>query len=134
MLTDSERNSLVSHRLQRAGETLDDAILLFKNDKLLSAVNRVYYAMHHALYALGLKNSFITGRHGQLIGWFNRVYVKSGIVEAGYSRIITRAFEKRMDSDYDNYTVFSSEEVDSMLKDCRNFINCIEELIKQDMI
>jgi uncharacterized protein (UPF0332 family) len=129
-LTEHDRATLISHRIERAKETAGDAHLLYENNKYLSAVNRIYYAMHHALYALALKNNYITGKHGQLIGWFNKTYVKTGLIDAKYSRIITRAFEKRMDSDYDNYTVFSSEEVETMLRECGELINAVESLLE----
>ncbi len=129
-LTEHDRAALITHRIERAKETAGDAHLLYENNKYLSAVNRVYYAMHHGLYALALKNNYLTGKHGQLIGWFNKTYVKPGLVDAKYSRIITRAFEKRMDSDYDNYTVFSSDEVSEMLAECGEFIVLMESLLK----
>ena len=76
-LSREEREALVCHRIQRSRETADDANLLFDNKKYLSAVNRIYYSMHHALYALALNNNYTTGKHGQLIVWFNRTYVKN---------------------------------------------------------
>jgi hypothetical protein len=41
MITEEERGELVRHRLRRAEETLDEAELLLKADKLPGAVNRV---------------------------------------------------------------------------------------------
>jgi uncharacterized protein (UPF0332 family) len=64
MIEDTDRNALVKYRLNQAIETNELAIFLVNNDKLVIAVNRIYYAMYYALTALALKNSFETSKHG----------------------------------------------------------------------
>ena len=46
MTLDSEsREVLIKYRLEQAKETIEDARLLIENNKLRSAVNRIYYGM-----------------------------------------------------------------------------------------
>jgi len=46
-LTDG-REELVRHRMERAGECLDDARILLENGKYRGAVNRGYYVAFYA--------------------------------------------------------------------------------------
>ncbi|OYT13688.1 MAG: hypothetical protein B6I19_03790 [Bacteroidetes bacterium 4572_114] len=41
----NDRKSLIDYRLQQAEETISDVQLLIENDRLRSAVNRIYYGM-----------------------------------------------------------------------------------------
>ncbi len=127
-LKPEERSKLVKHRLIRARETEKEALLLFKNKMFPAAVNRIYYSMFHALSALALKEGFETGKHGQLIGWFNQNHIKAGLVDTKYSKMITRSFEKRMDSDYDDFPDFLENEVKHMLDECNEFIKLMEDI------
>ncbi len=52
MIEDTDRNALVKYRLNQAIETNELAIFLVNNDKLVIAVNRIYYGMYYALTAL----------------------------------------------------------------------------------
>jgi uncharacterized protein (UPF0332 family) len=97
---------------------------------LPGAVNRIYYSMFYALSALAISEGFTSGKHGQLIGWFNKHFVKTGIVDSRYSRMISRSFSKRMDGDYEDYTEFAETEVRGMLPELDEFITEIEKLLK----
>lgn len=63
-----DRNELIRYRIQEAEETIEDVRLLIQNNRLRSAVNRIYYGMFYSLLALGLANKFETSKHSQLIG------------------------------------------------------------------
>lgn len=45
---------------------------------LSTALNRLYYAIFYAVAALAQKFNFITSKHSQLLGWFNREFIKTG--------------------------------------------------------
>jgi uncharacterized protein (UPF0332 family) len=74
----SDRVSLIKYRLKQADETILDVQLLIENNRLRSAVNRIYYGMFYSLLALGLAYQFETSKHPQLIGWFNKNFIIEG--------------------------------------------------------
>ena len=41
-LSDEEKSNLVKYKIDRAGETIEEARILIDNNKLFSAVNRIY--------------------------------------------------------------------------------------------
>lgn len=68
MTVESEdRINLVKYRIQQAEETISDVQLLIDNDRLRSAVNRIYYGMFYSLLALGLANQFETSNMPSLL-------------------------------------------------------------------
>ena len=96
--------------------------LLSKNRLYKIAVNRIYYGMFYMLLALALKHDFKTSKHQQLIGWFNRNFIKTGVIDMTFGKIINDAFENRSDSDYGIFVEFSEKDVATMLKDMQLFI------------
>jgi len=75
---------LIEYRLKQSIESIDLARFLLSNDKLVIAVNRIYYGMYYALTALALKHSFETSKHTQLIGWFNKEFIFSKKVDSKF--------------------------------------------------
>jgi len=94
-LTQNERAELIKHRVEKSRSLHNEALFLFNSGLYNTAVNRIYYAMYHAVSALALKDSFTTSKHLQLIGWFNREYVKTGRTDINSGKYLTRAFEMR---------------------------------------
>jgi uncharacterized protein (UPF0332 family) len=70
-IKDSERKAIIKIKIEKSEKCIDDVAFLIENDKLVLAVNRIYYGIFYAISALALRNSFLTNKHQQLIGWFN---------------------------------------------------------------
>jgi uncharacterized protein (UPF0332 family) len=133
MIMDSnDRSKLIRFRLKQAAETISDVQLLMDNNRLRSAVNRIYYGMFYSLLALALANQFETSKHSQLIGWFNKNFINEGLIDARYGKSVNRAFNKRTKGDYDTFVDFEKEIVIEMFTEMQEFIAMIESYIKVD--
>ena len=124
-----ERKQLLKYNIEKANNIENDIPFYIKNNKLFVAVNRIYYGIFYMLSALALKERFSTSKHIQLIGWFNKKYVKEGLVSQKYSKIIRKAFENRSKSDYDVLIKFTKEEVKILFKEMKEVINEIKKLL-----
>jgi uncharacterized protein (UPF0332 family) len=71
----NDREDLIKYRLEQANETISDVQLLIENNRLRSAVNRIYYGIFYSLLALGIANQYEASKHAQLIGWFNKNFI-----------------------------------------------------------
>jgi len=129
MIEEIDRDALVKYRLNQAFETIELAQFLVKNDKLVIAVNRIYYGMYYALTALAIKDGFETSKHGQLIGWFNKEYISTKKADPIFGKILRNAFQNRTKGDYDAFVNFENVEVEVMLSEMSSFIEEIERLI-----
>ncbi len=94
-----EKEQLVEHRLEKAFRAIEDVRFLLKNDMLTLAVNRIYYGMFYAVSALALQHGFTTSKHKQLLGWFNKNFVKDGIVDRSLGELLRDAFDSRAAGD-----------------------------------
>jgi len=131
-IENEDRNSIIKYRMEQAEETIFDVQLLIKNNRLLSAVNRIYYGMFYSLLALGLDNQFETSKHTQLIGWFNKNFIHKGLIDSKYGKIINKAFNWRTKGDYDTYVEFEKEIVVEMFDEMQEFISEIKTFLKID--
>lgn len=130
-LDEKERLELIGYRLDEARETIADVQLLIDNDRLRAAVNRIYYGMFYSLLALGLAYQFETSKHQQLIGWFNKNFIHSGLIDIKYGKIINKALNRRTQGDYESYVEFDKEVILEMFLEMQEFITEIERFLNQ---
>jgi len=131
-IDDEERNNLISYRLDEAFESIEDVRLLIEHERLRSAVNRIYYGMFYSLLALGLANNYETSKHTQLIGWFNKEFIHSGLIDPKFGKIINKAYNRRTKGDYDIFIDFDKEVIAEMFGEMQDFIKKIKEFINSD--
>jgi len=130
MISEYDRDALIEYRLQQSFDTIELANFLVSSDKLVIAVNRIYYGMYYALTALALKNKFETSKHLQLIGWFNKEYISSQRLDQKFGKILRNAFQNRTKGDYDAFVKFDRTEVEIMLKEMAEFIEEINSTLR----
>ncbi len=119
-LNEKDRSQLIKYNIEKAEKMVADIPFYIKNNKLFVAVNRIYYGIYYyMLSALALKNGFSTSKHSQLIGWFNKEYIKSNKIDKKYGKIIRNAFEQRSKADYDVFVKFAKVEVEDFFEDLK---------------
>jgi uncharacterized protein (UPF0332 family) len=129
-INEQTKADLIKYRIEQARDTIEVVDLLIENDKLSTAVNRIYYGMFYSLLALALKFNFETSKHQQLIGWFNKEFIRTGLIEKEYGRILRDAYENRTSGDYDSFVVFDRTEVLLLFSDMKSFIEQLEIYIR----
>jgi len=120
---------LIKYRTEQASHTVKEIQILIDNELFTIAINRIYYGMFYMLLALSLKEEFKTSKHLQLIGWFNKEFVRTGIIPVSMGKIINKAYENRSDGDYGLFVNFEKNEVEQRFQDMKLFISEIEKLL-----
>ncbi len=87
--------TLITYRLERAEESLQDAKILFENAKLFSTVNRIYYAMFYSVNALLLSKNLSSSKHSGVKALFSKEFVKKGLIDKELARFYSKIFERR---------------------------------------
>jgi len=128
-LKDADKEVLIQHRIRQSNETLEEVQFLLDNKKLSLAVNRIYYAIFYVISAAAIKNGFSTSKHKQLLGWFNKNFLKNEKIDPTYSKLIYAAYQNREKSDYDFLFELSIEEVTSLFNRTKEFVKTIKENI-----
>lgn len=128
---DNRQIDLCKYRLEKAEQCLKSAEALKMLDDYCSAANRSYYAIFHSIRAVLALEGVDFSKHAGVLSYFQRNYVKTGIFDREYSKILTDAFEIRSDSDYDDYYVLSKEDVEMQLKNARFFVDGITQYLNK---
>ena len=126
---DDRNKDLSKYRLEKANECLASANILLENRDYCGAANRSYYSIFHCVRALLALEGIDYSKHTGVMSHFRKFYVKTGIFDKEYSRIITDAFSVRSDADYDDYYLISKEEVTEQIKKANFFIDGVTEYI-----
>jgi uncharacterized protein (UPF0332 family) len=123
------KKDLIQLRMKQAMEAIDDVEFLIQNERLNLAINRIYYGMFYSLLALALQFDFKTSKHAQLIGWFNKEFVKNHKIDPYFSKIVQSAYHARSDGDYGVFSNFTKEETFVRFEEMKKFIAEIERFI-----
>jgi uncharacterized protein (UPF0332 family) len=128
-----EEQAIVRYRLQRAQETLDEAVLLHEKGRLNAAVNRLYYACFYAVSALLLTEGKSSSKHSGVRALFNAQWVKSGRIAAEYGRFYRRLYDSRQKGDYGDFVQFEAAEVTPWLQEARQFVRTVTALAEETL-
>ena len=122
------KTDIVNYRRARARETLDEAKIMFRENKLFATVNRCYYACFYEVLALLFIDGFSAPKHSGIKSIFTKEFVKSGKVEQSLGRFYSKMFEHRQKGDYVDMISFEYAEVASWLEKTEIFIKELEKL------
>lgn len=128
------RKDLCLYRLEKAEKCLESANLLVKSGDYCGAANRSYYAIFHSIRSILALENVDFSKHAGVMAYFQKNYIKAGVFEKNYSKILTEAFEVRTESDYDDYYVISKEDVESQIKNAEIFVKGIEEYVNSVLL
>ena len=71
---------LAGYRMERAREMLDAAKDNLEIGQFKTSLNRSYYAIFHAMRAANILKGFDSSKHSGVIAFFNKEYLKEGIL------------------------------------------------------
>ena len=124
------RAALVAIWLRKAEETLLAAETLLLAGQAWKAVGQLYYACFYAITAMLLHEGKSFARHGDVLGEFNRSYVKSGKVDRQWGKFCERLFRDRAQADYLPTVQFDDEDISDRLRQSREFVEIIRNLTR----
>jgi uncharacterized protein (UPF0332 family) len=123
---------LSNHRLSKAKEALRQSEILLNNTGYDGSVNRSYYAIFNAIRSLLALISLDSRKHSGVISFFDRYYVKTGIIEKEFSHIIHSAFDIRQVTDYEDYIIPTSEQAKQQFDNATKLFKEVEK--KQELL
>lgn len=121
---------LVMHRLEQAKNELSDAKLLYRNKSYLSANNRAYYSIFHAIRAVLALEPIDFKKHKDVLAHFNKNYVNTEIFPRTMGKRIIQANRIREDSDYDDEYVAKPEATEAQIETAEELIHLVEKYIE----
>jgi uncharacterized protein (UPF0332 family) len=95
------------------------------------AITRAYYAMFYAASALLASEGISRSKHSGVHSAFGERFVKGGLIEAEYAKMLGHAFDSRLDSDYDVEFVADQALAEDVLNDARRFVDRAERYLRE---
>lgn len=130
-LDDETRAAMVTYRMERARQTLNEADLLRTGDYFNAVVNRLYYACYYAASALLLNHHIEAKTHNGVKTQLSMHFVRAGLLDLEHSTTFGVLFDKRHSSDYGDFAYCDAALVDVLRPRTESFIDAIEALIKK---
>ena len=123
-------DQLVGIRLNQAKESLVESQTLLSSGLLRGAINRSYYAMFYAVLALAVLRQQVTSKHSGVVAFFDREFVKTGILSRDLSKAFHLGFQRRQENDYGELFTASEDEANKAVSEAQNFVECIEKYLQ----
>ena len=128
-LDEESRLALIQYRLERADETMKEAVVLAEQGFYNATVNRLYYACFYAVQALLLKYQITATTHAGVKSMLGLHFISKGILPIEYGKTFNTLFEKRHSSDYEAFAYCDKALVDDLTPLAEAFLGKIKELI-----
>ena len=125
--------NLAKHRIETANEKLQASELLLNGGLYKDSIGRSYYAIFSATRAVLALVSKDFSRHAGVIACFQKDYVKEGVFDKQYSKILMEAFQIRNKSDYDDYYIASKSDAQEQLEKAKMFYREIKKYIETEI-
>lgn len=135
MTIDEKKKELALYRLRQADETLDEAEFLLvgkKSPRII--INRAYYAMFYAVLALLIFETYSSSKHSGVLSYFNRRFIKEGLLQENLWEYIYTAFELRQRGDYKEYVELDYEQVEPFIDKAEGFIKAIRNYLSDNKL
>ncbi len=132
-MTKQEKQTLVKYRLERANESIRAAQLLFENELFTPAMNRIYYSMFYSVQALLVLKEKAFSKHGEVKGYFNKEFIKSGIFPKEFGKLFNAVFEYRQKFDYVDLLIPEEELISDYIVEAQKFIDRISSYLNDKL-
>ena len=116
--------------LAKADEKLAAARRDFNDGFFGEVSSRAYYAVFHAISAVLASGGLTFSSHAQVIGAFNKEFVKTAVFSADTTRKLQRLFEDRQISDYDCIGKIDEETARADLDDAQTLVDICRNYLK----
>ncbi|MBU2584342.1 MAG: HEPN domain-containing protein [Bacteroidetes bacterium] len=116
--------------IKKSEEKLVTAKIDFDNNRFDDAVSRAYYAIFHIISATLLSKGLHFSSHAQVIGAFNKEFIKIGIFPNSFTRMIQNIFEERQVGDYDFENEISLDDAKKTLLDAKTIVESCKSYLE----
>lgn len=123
--------TLSNYRLEQAKDNLEEAIVLFENNKYKGASNRAYYSIFHAVKAVLALEQVDFKKHSSVIAYFNKEYISKNIFPRELGKRVSEARFYREKSDYVDFYIITKEECKTQIETAKMAIKLVSEYINK---
>ena len=130
MHVDPQTQEKIRKYMARSRQAVETGRLVLDHEDYITAVNRAYYAIFYAANALLASKGLERSKHSGVIAAFRQHFVKTGLIEAEFSRIYGAAMDERHAGDYDLIPL-ERESASRHLENAARFLDRIEQALQE---
>ena len=131
-MTNQEKIDYLNNALTKSDNALRASIILYNSKLYEDSVSRAYYAIFNSARCFGILDDFDTSKHSGIKSHFDLNYIKTGVFDKSFSKILHTAFAARQVSDYDlKGNFFTKEDAEKAVKAAKTFIPEIQKVIRE---
>lgn len=127
---DNRRADLSKYRLQEAQDSLRVAGHCLKEGLYKDSINRSYYAAFYSVKAVLALDTVDFKKHKDVMGYFNKNYVATGLFPRDLGRLLGRLKQLRGKSDYDDFYLASKDQASSQYETAKLTLDMVKEYLK----
>lgn len=131
MLTEEERQAILTYRLEKAENALKQVEANIANEFWDLIANRLYYAAYYAVTALLISENHETHTHNGVITMFGLHFVKTDKFTKEDHRLYQRLFTQRQTGDYSDNFFLDKEDVMPQIEPTKKFIKKISDYLSE---
>jgi uncharacterized protein len=120
------RKILVNLNIEKSDDAYDVGKMALASGRLISAVNRLYYAAFYCVCALLQADGQAYVKHSAVRAALHRDFVRSGRVPIEFGELFDRLFKDRQDGDYRPETKFDTEALVLLSEQTGKFIEFVK--------
>ena len=128
----AEKIDVVQLYLKKAHQALIEAQDNLELGHYEVTISRAYYAMFYAASGLLASRGISRSKHSGVHSAFGQYFVKPGLIEPDYNRMLITAFNARLDSDYEVQSLLGQVAAQDTLADAERFVERIETFLRQE--
>jgi uncharacterized protein (UPF0332 family) len=129
MSQDQAKQAMIAHWLLKADQAIAAALREHDAGDFALAINRVYYACFYAACAILLAEGKTFIKHAGVRSAVHQYLVKPGRIPAEFGELYDRAFDDRMEADYQIIPPPEADEVALQIRNAADFVAEMKRLI-----
>lgn len=117
--------------LEKAEQKLAAAQQEFEMGFVSDSASRAYYAAYHAVYAVLAHHGLTFSSHAQLLGAFNKEFIKTGVFPPDTFKKLQKMFLDRNIADYQISKTVSREAAEKDIAAARLLVDACRQYLEQ---
>ncbi len=126
----SENKKDIKELMEKAKMSIAATKSLFKDNFYDFSASRSYYSMFYVTQAALLTKGLSFSKHSAVISEFGRHFIKEHIFPYKLYHYLVNASDLRQAGDYGTMSTVSKEEAEELIEQTEEFINVIENYLK----
>ncbi len=122
---EDELKKVIDDLILKAEERIAAGWVMEEKGFYEDAASRAYYAMFYATSTLLWTKGLGSSKHSGIISMFNQYFVKEGLIEKEYGKMLIKGYELREMADYKMYSI-TKENAEIALKRAEEFVGRVK--------